>query len=264
MMKKTVKRLGAAALALCMMLSMMISASAVLKYYVKVEIYDTKYDVTVSKTGNSVSPNNASLAAEINTLLGAMYEDMDAKFDTTWMGTTLKYGTDAYLAAIGEGGDASVWTAWVDKTYTDEVDDTESGKLKELIRDLDTKVSALFDDGNAGKVYKMSYTPEIRENYSSDKAYGNTYVFSVTLTSKNVVSGGGGMDSLEQAASAGADLLITGDFCHEMYHLQQELNIPVLSLGHYASETVGVKAVMNNLNEKFGISVEFADIPTGL
>ena len=79
-----------------------------------------------------------------------------------------------------------------------------------------------------------------------------------------VVSGGGGMESLEQAANTGADLLITGEFCHEMYHLQQELNIPVLSLGHYASETVGVKAVMNDLNEKFGIPVEFADIPTGL
>lgn len=79
-----------------------------------------------------------------------------------------------------------------------------------------------------------------------------------------VVSGGGGMDSLEQAAKAGADLLITGEFCHEMYHLQKELELPVLSLGHYASETVGVKALMSDLNEKFGISVEFADIPTGL
>ena len=72
------------------------------------------------------------------------------------------------------------------------------------------------------------------------------------------------MDSLEQAAKAGADLLITGEFCHEMYHLQKELELPVLSLGHYASETVGVKALMSDLNEKFGISVEFADIPTGL
>ena len=79
-----------------------------------------------------------------------------------------------------------------------------------------------------------------------------------------IVSGGGGMDSLEQAAAAGADLLITGEFCHEMYHLQKELGLPVLSLGHYASETVGVKAVMQDLNEKFDIECEFIDIPTGL
>lgn len=79
-----------------------------------------------------------------------------------------------------------------------------------------------------------------------------------------VVSGGGGMDSLEQAAAAGADLLITGEFCHEMYHLQKELGLPVLSLGHYASETVGVKAVMRDLSEKFELDCEFIDIPTGL
>lgn len=79
-----------------------------------------------------------------------------------------------------------------------------------------------------------------------------------------VVSGGGGMDSLEQAAEAGADLLITGEFCHEMYHLQQELDLPVLSLGHYASETVGVKALMHDLKEKFELETEFIDIPTGL
>ena len=86
----------------------------------------------------------------------------------------------------------------------------------------------------------------------------------IRISKVAVVSGGGGMDSLEQAAAAGADLLITGEFCHEMYHLQKELGVPVLSLGHYASETVGVKAVMQDLNEKFDIECEFIDIPTGL
>lgn len=79
-----------------------------------------------------------------------------------------------------------------------------------------------------------------------------------------IVSGGGGMDSLEQAAQAGAELLITGEFCHEMYHLQKELELPVLSLGHYASETVGVKALMARLMSKFQLDAEFIDIPTGL
>lgn len=86
----------------------------------------------------------------------------------------------------------------------------------------------------------------------------------VRINKVAIVSGGGGMDSLEQAASAGAELLITGEFCHEMYHLQKELNLPVLSLGHYASETVGVKALMQEMNEKFDIECEFIDIPTGL
>ena len=191
-MKNAIKRLAAAALALCMMLSMMISASAVVKYYVKFEIYDTKYDVTVSEESGSVVPARASLADTVNTLIGKMYDEMNEKFDTTWMGTTLKYGVDAYLDSVGEGGNEATWSEWVDKTYTDEVDDTDAGKLKELIRDLDTTVDALYDEnGNVGKEYKMAYTPDIHENYASDKAYGNTYVFTVSLISKNVTVGGG-------------------------------------------------------------------------
>ena len=79
-----------------------------------------------------------------------------------------------------------------------------------------------------------------------------------------IVSGGGGMEALEQAAAKNADLLITGEFCHEMYHLQKELSLPVLSLGHYASETVGVKALMQHLSSKFQLETEFIDLPTGL
>lgn len=79
-----------------------------------------------------------------------------------------------------------------------------------------------------------------------------------------VVSGGGGMDALEQAAAAGADLLVTGELEHIMYHPAFELGIPVLALGHYATETLGPKAVMEHLRREFGIVCEFADLPTGL
>ena len=79
-----------------------------------------------------------------------------------------------------------------------------------------------------------------------------------------VVSGGGGMDALEQAAAAGADLLITGELEHVMFHPAYELGIPVLALGHYATETVGPKAVMARIREVFGLECEFADLPTGL
>ena len=79
-----------------------------------------------------------------------------------------------------------------------------------------------------------------------------------------VVSGGGGRDALEQAAAAGADLLITGELEHVMFHPAHELGIPVLALGHYATETVGPKAVMARIREVFGLECEFADLPTGL
>lgn len=85
-----------------------------------------------------------------------------------------------------------------------------------------------------------------------------------TLRRVAVVSGGGGMDALEQAAAAGADLLITGELEHVMYHPAYELGMPVLALGHYATETVGPKAVMERVRKEFGLECEFADYPTGL
>lgn len=79
-----------------------------------------------------------------------------------------------------------------------------------------------------------------------------------------VVSGGGGMDALEQAAALGADLLVTGEMTHVMAPIARELNVAVIALGHYASETVGPRAVMEEVRRKFGIETEFIDLPTGL
>lgn len=79
-----------------------------------------------------------------------------------------------------------------------------------------------------------------------------------------VVSGGGGNDALDDAAARRADVLITGELSHEMYHNAMENDIAVLALGHYASETYGVRAVLQDLQKTFGLPGVFADIPTGL
>ncbi len=79
-----------------------------------------------------------------------------------------------------------------------------------------------------------------------------------------VVSGGGGLDALEQAAAVGAELLVTGEMTHVMAPVAKELDVAVIALGHYASETTGVKAVMAELQQKFGLDAQFADLPTGL
>ena len=79
-----------------------------------------------------------------------------------------------------------------------------------------------------------------------------------------VVSGGCNEAVLFQAAAAGAEMVVTGEFKHQLYHTARELGINVIAAGHYATETVGVKAVMELVSSKFGIEVEFADCPTGL
>ena len=79
-----------------------------------------------------------------------------------------------------------------------------------------------------------------------------------------VVSGGGGLGSLEEAAERGADLLLTGELDHTMYHPALESGVAVLALGHYASETTGPRALMEVVSAKFDLETEFIDLPTGL
>ena len=84
------------------------------------------------------------------------------------------------------------------------------------------------------------------------------------LCSATAVSGGGGQDALFDALERGADVLITGEFSHEMYHAVRESGLAVLPLGHYASETYGVRAVLKDLLKTFPLEGEFIDLPTGL
>ncbi len=79
-----------------------------------------------------------------------------------------------------------------------------------------------------------------------------------------VVSGGAGIAALEEAAAKGCQLLVTGEMEHVMYHAAMDYGVTVLALGHYSSETFGVKAVTAETAEKFGLEYEFIDIPTGL
>jgi dinuclear metal center YbgI/SA1388 family protein len=73
---------------------------------------------------------------------------------------------------------------------------------------------------------------------------------------------GGGSSSLAEAVDRGIDCLVTGDGRHENHHFALESNINVIYLGHYHSETPGVKAVGRELTEKFGLDCTFIDEPT--
>ena len=83
------------------------------------------------------------------------------------------------------------------------------------------------------------------------------------IESVGVVSGGASFATTE-AVEKGLDLFITGEFEHEAYHVAKEGNLNIISAGHYASETLGVKALMPLIREKFEVKTVFIDIPTGL
>lgn len=78
-----------------------------------------------------------------------------------------------------------------------------------------------------------------------------------------VVSGGAG-DAAEEASRCGCDALVTGEINHSHLAFFQETGITGIAAGHYATETLGVRALGERLADTFGIPVEFIDLPTGL
>lgn len=75
---------------------------------------------------------------------------------------------------------------------------------------------------------------------------------------------GAGASYIPEASEAGADTLITGEGPHHSYFEAEELGLNVIYAGHYATETVGVKALAEHLSARFHLPWEFLDHPTGL
>jgi dinuclear metal center YbgI/SA1388 family protein len=75
---------------------------------------------------------------------------------------------------------------------------------------------------------------------------------------------GASSDTLRQASAAQVDTLIVGEGPHHTAVEAEELGIAVLYVGHYATETFGVRALGAELERAFEIPWSFIAAPTGL
>jgi dinuclear metal center YbgI/SA1388 family protein len=78
-----------------------------------------------------------------------------------------------------------------------------------------------------------------------------------------IVTGGAG-DLLGAARELGLDAYVTGEGDHHHYFDAEEGGINLFLGGHYATETWGVRALAERLEERFGLPWTFLDHPTGL
>lgn len=83
------------------------------------------------------------------------------------------------------------------------------------------------------------------------------------IESVAIVSGGAPHE-VEEAIQKELDLYITGDASHEVYHLCSESQINMVSCGHYFTETTGVQAVSEKMQQDLKLRTIFIDLPTGL
>jgi len=78
-----------------------------------------------------------------------------------------------------------------------------------------------------------------------------------------IITGAAG-SMLKDASEAGLDSFITGEGQHWTYFDAEELGVNAYYAGHYATETLGVKALAEHIAERFRLPWSFIDHPTGL
>ena len=72
---------------------------------------------------------------------------------------------------------------------------------------------------------------------------------------------GGAARYIDQAAAEGYDCFVTGEADEPTKYAAKEAAIHFVAGGHYATETLGVRALAAKLADEFGVEWEFLDLP---
>jgi len=75
---------------------------------------------------------------------------------------------------------------------------------------------------------------------------------------------GADSDTLHEAAERGIDTMIVGEGPHHTAVQARDMGIVVVYAGHYATETLGIRALGDYVAREFGVEAEFLHAPTGL
>jgi len=80
------------------------------------------------------------------------------------------------------------------------------------------------------------------------------------LRTVGIISGGA-QTEFHQAIAAGLDAYITGEASEWVMNVARESRTHFVAAGHYATERLGIQALGDHLVEKFGLDIQFVDIP---
>jgi dinuclear metal center YbgI/SA1388 family protein len=86
------------------------------------------------------------------------------------------------------------------------------------------------------------------------------------VTSRWGICTGAGVDAktIREALEAGIDTLIVGEGPHYTAVEAADAGLAIIYVGHYATETFGVRALAEHLEQQFGLPWTFLEAPTGL
>ena len=147
----------------------------------------------------------------------------------------------------------------------------EVGNNAELARRLGLETIGWWGEANGVPIAALAIEADgIKLDYLVDRfeqlvgpvqlvqAHGPRLVHRVGIMS------GSGARYIEEADALQCDAFITGETDHDSYYEALNHSMNVIYGGHYNTETVGVRALGQRLQDEFGIEFEFVDLPTGM
>ena len=78
------------------------------------------------------------------------------------------------------------------------------------------------------------------------------------------IATGSASSLIADCAALGIDTLLTGESKQEAYHAAKEYQVNLICMGHYASETFGVRALERVLQAEFRVETCWISEPTGI
>jgi dinuclear metal center YbgI/SA1388 family protein len=145
----------------------------------------------------------------------------------------------------------------------------EVGNNARLVKKLGFGDSFDFGDYHGvsiGKAVELDYPITLAEFETRLKDAGfepTFWPFGPDAIRKIGIVSGFGLSCLAEAARKGFDAFLTGEPSHSQYWYANEWRIHVAFAGHYATETLGVQALGEVIQNRFGIETVFIDLPTG-
>lgn len=88
--------------------------------------------------------------------------------------------------------------------------------------------------------------------------------FGPQVVDRVAVCSGGASSLIPQVAAAGFNTYFSGETSHSYYHDAKDYGLNVIYSGHYATETVGLKALARHVESKFGLQTVWLELPTGM
>ena len=139
------------------------------------------------------------------------------------------------------------------------------GNNIELCRMFGVSVKGKFTDGYWGELKEETGLKDLVKDIEKRLdtrcrvfGFGKKKIKSVAF-----VSGGAQYDVLD-ALRKDIDCFVTGESSHSTYFIAKDAGANMIAAGHYATETLGVRALSKVVAKEFGVDTVFIDAPTGL